>query len=364
MPSILSNALYQRYLQREVLAAVMLVLLAFLALFSFFDFVDELRRVGSGTYDIWRAALVVALSLPGLVYELVPIACLIGALYALSTMARHSEITVLRASGMSTAGLLGTLCRAALLLAVLTFLIGEVLVPFTEKLAHEIKANALNRVVAQQGFSSGVWVKDGRSFVNIRRVTTQTFLEGIRIYRFDDRNALVSVTDAASASFDKTVGWRIQEVVRTALAGDRASVERLPEDVWASSVTPNLLAVLMVPPERMSLMNIFSYTRHLAENRQNTDRYVIAMWKKFLYPLSALVMVALALPFGYAHDRVGGVSLKIFTGVMLGIAFYALNGLFSNLGVINAWPPFASAAAPSALFLLAAGAMIWWVERR
>lgn len=364
MPALLSGSLHQRYLQREVLAAVMLVLFAFLALFSFFDFIDELRRVGTGSYSVWLAALVVALSLPGLVYELVPIACLIGALYALSTLARHSEITVLRASGMSTAGLLATLSRAALLLAVLTFVIGEVMVPYTEKLAHEMKANALNRVVAQQGFSSGVWVKDGRSFVNVRRVTSQTFLEGVRIYRFDDNNALLSVTDAKSASYEPAVGWRVSEVVRTGLQGERASVERLPEDLWASSITPNLLAVLMVPPERMSLMNIFSFTRHLADNRQNTDRYVIAAWKKLLYPLSALVMVALALPFGYSHDRVGGVSLKIFTGVMLGIAFYALNGLFSNLGVINAWPPLASAAAPSALFLLAAGVMIWWVERR
>ena len=87
-------------------------------------------------------------------------------------------------------------------------------------------------------------------------------------------------------------------------------------------------------------------------------------WKKVLYPLATLVMVALALPFGYSHNRVGGVSLKIFAGVMLGILFYALNGLFSNLGVINAWPPLASASAPSALFLLGAMGMLWWVERR
>ena len=114
----------------------------------------------------------------------------------------------------------------------------------------------------------------------------------------------------------------------------------------------------------MSLYHLFNYTRHLSGNRQNTERYEIAIWKKLFYPLASLVMVTLALPFGYAHDRVGGVSLKIFGGVMLGIAFYALNGLFSNLGVINAWPPMASAAAPAALFFVAAIMMIWWAERR
>ena len=120
----------------------------------------------------------------------------------------------------------------------------------------------------------------------------------------------------------------------------------------------------MVAPERMSFYSLWNYTRHLSDNHQKTDRYMIALWKKLIYPLAALVMVALALPFGYSHNRVGGVSLKIFSGVMLGILFYALNGLFSNLGVINAWPPFASASAPSALFLVGAMFMLWWVERR
>jgi lipopolysaccharide export system permease protein len=76
-------------------------------------------------------------------------------------------------------------------------------------------------------------------------------------------------------------------------------------------------------------------------------------------------MVALAFPSVTPTAGSAGVSLKIFAGVMLGILFfYMLNGLFSNLGVINSWPPFASAVAPSAMFLLAAIGMLWWVERR
>jgi lipopolysaccharide export system permease protein len=114
----------------------------------------------------------------------------------------------------------------------------------------------------------------------------------------------------------------------------------------------------------MSLIGLVNYTRHLSDNKQKTERYQIALWKKLVYPMAALVMVALALPFGYSHNRVGGVSLKIFAGVMLGILFYALNGLSSNLGAINSWSPLLSATAPSALFLLVAMGMLWWVERR
>jgi lipopolysaccharide export system permease protein len=172
------------------------------------------------------------------------------------------------------------------------------------------------------------------------------------------------VTDAAEATFVPPGNWVLKGVVRTVLNGNSSRVEHGDEDVWHSAVTPDLLAVLMVSPERMSLLSLLNYTEHLSENRQKSERYQIALWKKLVYPLATLVMVALALPFGYSHNRVGGVSLKIFAGVMLGILFYALNGLFSNLGVINAWPPFASAVAPSAMFLLMAIGMLWWVERR
>lgn len=357
-------SLYQRYLMRETFAAVLLVLLAFLALFSFFNFIDELRSVGKGGYSAGHAAMFVALGLPGLIYELIPITTLIGTLYALATLARHSEITVLRASGLATKDLLLTLFRMAAWLALLTFVIGEGLVPFSERLAQEVKARALSKVIAQSGFDSGLWVKDGRNFVNIRKATPDARLEGLRIYAFSAQNALESVTDAKSAEFEPPERWRLHDVVRTRLNGDLSHVERIDSMEWHSAVNPDLLAVLMVAPERMSLFGLVAYIQHLSDNRQKTERYQIALWKKLIYPLTAMVMVALALPFGYSHNRVGGVSLRIFAGVMLGILFYALNGLFSNLGVINSWPPLASAIAPSALFLMAAVSMLWWVERR
>lgn len=356
--------LYQRYLMRETLAAIGLVLAAFLVLFTFFNFVDELRSVGRADYSLWQAAVFVTLSLPGLIYELIPIATLIGALYALSTLARHSEITVLRASGLATRDLLMTLFRLAAVLALVTFLVGEALVPFTERLGREIRAKALSTVIAQSGFDSGLWVKDGRSFINIRKAAPDAPLEGVRIYKFDQKNLLESVTDAQTATFERPDRWHLHEVVRTDLVGDKAQVERSESADWHSAVTPDLLAVLMVSPERMSLYGLVNYTKHLSENKQKTERYEIALWKKLAYPLATLVMVALALPFGYSHNRVGGVSLKIFAGVMLGILFYALNGLSSNLGAINSWPPLFSATMPSVLFLLAAIGMLWWVERR
>lgn len=359
-----SLPLFQRYLMREIFAAVFLVLAAFLALFSFFDLINELRSVGQGGYEFGHALIYVTLSLPGMVYELTPIAVLIGTLYSLSTLARHSEITVLRASGLATWGLLMTLFKVAGVMALLTFGVGEGLVPFSERMAQELRTRAMSNIISHQGFDTGLWVKDGRSFINISLATPDAELQGVRIYQFDEQNALRSLTEARTATFSPPDQWHLHAVVRTVLGEENSHVERIEDLQWRSAVNPDLLSVLLVQPERMSLYGLVNYTRHLLNNHQKTERYEIAIWKKLIYPLAALVMVALALPFGYSHDRVGGVSLKIFTGVMLGILFYMLNGLFSNLGAINSWPPLASAIAPSTLFMLAAAGMLWWVERR
>lgn len=355
--------IYRRYLLREVAASILLVLTAFLALFAFFDMVGELKDVGQNGYELQYALAYVLLRLPGRVYELMPVAVLIGTLYALSTLARHSEITVLRASGLSTRRLLMSLFQVAGVFAAVTFLFGEFVAPPAEQAANQFRLKAVSSVVAQE-FRTGLWVKDERNFINVRTVLPDTRLRGIRIYEFDDKAQLRSVSEAEEGEYVSPASWRLSRVVRTMLEGERAIVEKKPDMLWHSALNPDILSVLLVVPERMSLLHLTAYIKHLSENHQKTQRYEIALWKKLIYPLATLVMVALALPFGYTHSRMAGVSLKIFTGVMIGIFFHMLNGLFSSLGVINSWSPFSSAIAPSALFLLTAMGMIWWVERR
>ena len=113
----------------------------------------------------------------------------------------------------------------------------------------------------------------------------------------------------------------------------------------------------------MSAYGLAAYTKHLAENKQITERYEIAFWKKIIYPFAVFVMMALALPFAYLHFRAGGVSLKIFAGIMIGVSFQLLNSLFSHIGLLNTWPALVTAILPSAVFLLMAISALWWVER-
>lgn len=354
---------YERYLAREIYVGTVLVLSAFLLLFAFFDLIHELEDVGKDGYQLRHALGFVLLTLPGRIYELAPIAVLIGSLYALTTLARHSEITILRASGLSTRALLVTLSKLGMVFVVGIFLVGEFLAPPAENLAQQLHLKTRSSVVGQE-FRSGLWIKDERNFINVRDMLPDTSLRGVRVFEFDEQHQLLSISEAKEAKYVSADNWRLDHVVQTRFGSERTEVQQFPSLIWKSALDPNILSVLMVVPERMTFTKLWQYIRHLEDNQQKSQRYQIALWKKLFYPLAVLVMMMLALPFAYLQDRMGAVSIKIFAGIMLGIAFHMLNGLFSSLGAINNWWPFWSAITPSVIFLLAASGMLWWVERR
>lgn len=355
--------IYERHLAREIHAATAIVLLGFMALFAFFDLIYELESVGKGGYELRHALGYVALTLPGRAYELLPICVLIGTLYALTTLAKQSEITVLRASGVATRDFLWAFARIGVVFVILTLAIGEFVAPAAEQAAQRLKLRAQGALVAQE-FRSGLWVKDDRAFVNVGEVFPDASLKRLRIFEFDNGFRLRSISQAATGRYLEEKQWLLTDVNRTIFMGDAARAEHIAELRWKTALNPELLSVLMVSPNRMSLLSLSDYVRHLRENRQKTDRYEIAIWKKLTYPLAALVMMALALPFAYTQDRMGIPSIRIFAGVMLGIGFHLLNGLSSNLGIINSWPSWFAAISPSLLFLCVAGGMLWWTERR
>jgi lipopolysaccharide export system permease protein len=352
-----------RYMAREIFAAVGFVLLGFLGLFLFFDLIAELRDLGKGEYHLRQVFAFVLLSAPARAYELMPLAVLIGTLYVLAHLASNSEFTVMRGAGMSPGQASWMLFRTGIVFAVATFVVGEWIAPAAEATAQQVRLRAMISVIGQD-LRSGLWFKDERSFINVREARDARHLQGIRIYEFDSAYRLQSITSAARGDYRDQGVWRLSEVVQTRFAAEGPRTTRRPAWDWRSAVNPDLLNVLIVVPERMSAWDLYRYVQHLGANRQQTERYEIALWKKLFFPLAALVMMALALPFAYLHARAGMVGLKVFSGIMLGIFFYMLNSLFSHIGLLQNWPPFAAAALPSAAFLLAAVLMMWAVERR
>jgi len=389
----------QRYFLVNISQAVLFVLVAFLGLIAFMDLTSELPAVGKGGYMMQHAVLYVLLLIPGHVYEVMPVAALIGTIYTLAQFAQSSEFTIMRASSMSTRMAIGMLFRIGILFVAITFVFGELVTPRSAPLAERVRLAAKGATLSAE-FRSGMWTKDtihngglrgpvtGSRFFNARQIRPDGTLVDVRLYEFDTGMRMRALITAASATFSGNSTWRLQDVSETLFSNSRAlpapgspvprgqtiqstfgqetsavATRKVATLDLVSEITPKILSVSRSDPERMSANELAVYTRHLAENRQETERFKIAFWKKIIDPLSIFVLMALALPFGYLHTRSGGVSLKIFVGIMIGVSFLLINSLFSHLGMLSTWPALLTAAAPSLLFLLLAIGALRWVER-
>lgn len=352
-----------RYLTREILGASVLVLAALLALFFFFDLIRELDDLGKGNYRMTALLGYVALTLPSHAYVMLPAAGLIGTLFALARMSEQSEITVMRASGFSLLQLAQYVAIAGLAIAAATLALGELVVPATEEAAKNVRLKATRSIVARE-FRSGFWVKDDRSFVNIQDVTPETELLNLRIYEFDASYRLTAISRAEKGTYAGTNKWQLSNVELTRFEGDRAVLQHLPIATWSSVLSPDILSVLKIVPERMSALNLRAYIDHLRDNRQKATRYEIAFFNKFLYPLAAIAMMVLAIPFALGSTRAGGVGVKIVMGILIGLAFHFSGRLFSHLGVLNDWPALAAAGLPVAIVVLVATMALRRAEAR
>ncbi|MBL8349513.1 MAG: LPS export ABC transporter permease LptG [Burkholderiaceae bacterium] len=361
-------------LYRDIVWSVVFVAVAFLSLFFFIDFVDELENVGRSGYGLGQAALRCVMELPGHFYELFPIAVLIGTIYAMARLAQSSEFTILRTAGLGPGRALRLLALPGLVFALLTFVVGDYLAPVTERQALALKAGA--RGLALGG--GGAWMKERRPgpdgeraiSVNVSAAGGAGEMLGVRIFEFDAEGRLRTRLEATSGQVLGNGHWRLREVQRTdwptpeaAARGTALVQQTLPALVWPSTLDRSVVAAALLPVGVMSTVDLWRYANHLSDQDQAVQRYEIQFWKKALYPLACVVMVALALPFAYLHARAGGISYKVFGGIMLGISFVLLNNASGHLGMLRQWTPWLVAAAPSGLYLLVSMAAFAWLVR-
>jgi lipopolysaccharide export system permease protein len=384
----------QRYFAVSIIQAVAFVLVAFLALLAFMDLTGELPSVGKNGYGMHHASLYVLAMIPQHVYEVMPVAALIGTIYTMAQFASTSEFTIMRASSMSTRTAALMLFKIGIVLVIFTFIFGELITPRTAPLSEKIRLTGRGTTVSAE-FRSGLWTKDivksngmsgevqGTRFFNTREVRPDGQLVGVKLYEFDTSFRLRTLTEARTGTFQGNNTWRLEDVTESIFsnsalqaAGGQATVQnnfaqetsaveirKHPSKELISEITPKILSVAASDPERMSANELAVYTRHLQENKQGTERFKIAFWKKLIDPLAIFVLMALALPFAYLHTRAGGVSLKIFIGIMIGVSFLLVNTLFSHIGLLSTLPAFVTAIMPSLLFLLLAVGALYWVER-
>ena len=374
-----------RYVAKEVLIATLFVLVALVALIAFFDLVSQARNIGN-RYSISMALFLTMLKLPSRLYEVMPIAALLGAVYTMSRLASNSEFTIMRVAGLSPFRLAGMMTVPALILIAMTYSLGEWLTPAADMMRNDMDNILFNRKLSARGYSSGVWVKDNvkeqqnAGQATVRFVNVHNLIAGEhsrtgawRVFEFDKDGSLIRVLHAPEANYISGRGWHLKDAKVETLPKithdetpmvEKSSARKDVDLMLPSEMRPEILGVLTIKPERMGISDLWQYIAHLKETRQTSDRYQVALWSKVFYPLAIFVMLAVAMPFAYLNTRSGGVSIKIFAGLMIGISFYALNNIFSFLGVLNTWHPMVVAVVPTSVMLICAAVALWLLERR
>jgi lipopolysaccharide export system permease protein len=364
----------RKLLYREVFLAVTAVTLAFVSLFFFFDFVDELQSVGRSNalgYSLAQALAYVALMVPSHIYELLPITVLIGTIFVMTRLANSSEFTILRTSGLGPWAALRLLLVMGLTFAVLTFAVGDYLAPLADKTAQLLKAKFQGRITVGK---TGAWIKERQPYssfsVNVASLASDASLKGVRIFELNNRGEIVSLTEAETGTFGPGDSWLLRDVQRSEFVTSQNGTARvvsshLDSFIWQNKLSAEMVSAAVLRPERMGTVDLFQYTRHLRNNGQTAQKYEIQFWKKVFYPLSCLVMVMLALPFAYLHFRSGSTTSMVFGGVMAGISFVLLNNVLGDVGYLQGWQPWLTAALPGLIYSLASlSAFGWLVLRR
>ena len=346
---------FARAISLGVLASVML----FAGLFFFIFFIKELRYVGTAEYDIVIALMYVLLSLPQQLYELAPSIILIGSLMALGNLADHSEIIVIRASGMSTMSITAMVMNTGLVIALLVGLAGEYLIPSATSLGESMRVQALNERVIK-GSEGGIWSRDENRYINIGLVRPDRQLNQVGIYTTDGDGSLVSVTEVARAE-QVEGGWALYEVAETRIDEDGVSTVYEESIIVDSLIDPGLFDVLKTEPENMSAMALYRYGNYLEANELDAESFRLQFWVKLFTPLTCLVMILIALPMVlYSSARTGGAGQRIVIGLGIGVLFFVFNRMVSYMGLSIGLAPVLSAALPP---LVVAVSLVYLLKR-
>ena len=371
----------RRLIYRDTISAIGFVVLAFLAMFFFFDLLDEMgnvgRKFGDVTYSVWHALLSVSLGLPNHLYELLPIAVLIGSIFVMARFAQSSEFTIMRTSGLGPWLALRTMLTLGAGFVILTIAVGDYIAPAAERLSLTAQAKYLGKTSTVG--STGAWLKEKNNgntlAVNVRAVRADGALTGIRIFNFDPQGRIIQQIHADSGQVQEDADvWTLSNARLTRFsyaatpenaAAAQVTRENLTHYEWPTSISSQMLIAAVHKPDRMPTLELFQFIQHLKANDQSAQKYEIEFWRKVFYPLSCLVMVVLALPFAYLHFRSGGITGYVFGGVMAGISFFLLNNVFGYAGNLQNWSPMLTAAAPGFIYsMLSLGAFAWLVLRR
>ena len=338
-----------RYIFRVVANTTLVALLILLLLEFFLSLLVELEGVGKGRYDFLAAIHYLLLIQPQRLYELFPLALLVGGLLGMGALASGSELIVMRAAGLSLTRLTGSALQAGLLLSLVVLALGEFVAPPLEQMAYEQRAAAKSESMAIRG-GRGFWARDGDYFIHVRAVLPGIRLVDIRSFKIGPDARLEAVIAAQGARYVEG-RWVLEEVNRSLLNGDEVQTEHLSRLEVTSAISPQVLDVLATNPSELSIRDLLVYVDYLEHNGLDAQEYRLVLWRKLLAPLIYVAMLVVAMPFVFGPQRSAGTGQRLLVGLLLGLAFFLSNYLLGNVVLLYGFPPLVGASSPTLLFM-------------
>ncbi|MDD5579976.1 MAG: LPS export ABC transporter permease LptG [Methylobacter sp.] len=341
------------YIVKEVLKGSFIALLLLLTLFNLFTFTDELKDLGKGHYGLREIFYFLALTSPRVFYELVPSAALLGSLFILGAMGTHHELIAMRAAGLSVFGIIKSVLLAGVILALISIIVGEFIAPLTERKAQVIKVTAQN-VQIVMGTRYGLWLREGKNFINVRQINDNGNLADISIYELDDEHHMHLAKHAEQATYLGKQQWKLTHISQSEISTQQMAAKYQDEQIWKSSIAPDLLKIVVVSPDDLSIVDLAKYIDFLKENHQKSHVFELAFWGRLVNPLIIFVMLLVSAPFVIGVKRGVSVGGRMMIGIVIGMSFNIIDKIVGHVGLIYELSPSLMAILPSVTVLVLA----------
>ena len=345
-----------RYLIKTVLIATLLFLLIILSLYGFIALADTFKYVGKGTFSTSDAFYYTLLTLPRRLYELFPFSVLLGAMMGLGTLNSHSELVAIRAAGVSIIRVIFSAMKAAFILAIIMFLIGEYLVPVSENSALNhwtVKTRGATSIVTK----NAVWIRDKETYTKIHSITANNNLGKVSIFTFNDDKTLRVSTHAQSAYFDNQ-DWILKDIQQTFFTSERIVTNDIDQARWPTLLDLELVDVIVSKLEHLSAAGLYRYAKYLDDNSLDSGQYWLSFWNKIIAPFSIAAMMLIAVPFVFDSSRTSNAGNRLMLGVLIGVTFTIANKITAQFGLVYNFSPLFSATAVTLLTFVIASALI------
>ncbi|WP_053980444.1 LPS export ABC transporter permease LptG [Marinagarivorans algicola] len=331
------------YIGISVAGSILVVLLVIVALDVIAMLVDQLDNL-KGNYVFSEAVIFTLLSMPSSIYEFLPLASLVGCLIGLGLLANTSELTVIRAAGVSVVRIIWAVMRPVLLFVAIALVLGEYVTPTLNQYAESRRAIALGHATALTG-QRGVWNREGKEYMHFSAVLPNGKLLGLTRMLFDEHGRLLTMTYVESAIYQGD-HWFEQDGVVTQLTAEGIHTEKFDSRRWQTEISPKLLSVIALKPSDLPMQRLLPYAEYLEKQGQNGKEYRLAFWQKSFQPLATLSLVMIAISFVFGPLRQVTMGFRVFAGVIVGIVFQTAQDLLGPSSILFGFAPLIAVLAP------------------